>query len=349
MRTIDQTILLLVLITLLTSCDKNQDLDPDTPVAFDFEHVEPTDLGWNTAALPDLISFLDDTDARSFMIMVDGKVAMEEYFNGHTAEDTWQWNSAGKTLVATTTGFAQQDGFIEVNDKVSDYLGSGWTSSTTSQEDLINVKHLLTMTSGLDDGPQLVIRSNLTYVADAGSRWAYGNVFQRLMNVISEGSGDDFTDYFDRAISDKLGMNGFWNEGLVYTIYHSDTRSMAKYGHMILNDGVWNGEQIINKAYLDASISTSQDINPSYGYLWWLNGKSSYMLPSTQAVFTGSLVPNAPSDMYAAMGADEQRLYIIPSKNMVVIRMGENADVGNNFALSSFDNELWEKINAVIE
>jgi len=69
-------------------------------------------------------------------------------------------------------------------------------------------------------------------------------------------------------------------------------------------------------------------------------------LPSTQLEFTGSLIPNAPNDMFAALGKNDQKIYVVPSKKLVVIRMGEAAD-DSNFALSNFDNELWEKINEV--
>lgn len=73
------------------------------------------------------------------------------------------------------------------------------------------------------------------------------------------------------------------------------------------------------------------------------------MIPSEQTVYTGFLVPNAPVDMYAAMGASDQRIYVIPSKNMVVIRMGGASNPSNpSFAVSGFDNELWGKINDVI-
>ncbi|HQR93647.1 MAG TPA: serine hydrolase, partial [Sediminibacterium sp.] len=142
---------------------------------------------------------------------------------------------------------------------------------------------------------------------------------------------------------------GFWNNGLIFKIYHSSTRSMARFGLLALNKGKWNNEQILNETYFNESTSSSQTINPSYGYLWWLNGKAKYMVPGAQTVFPGSLVPNAPVDMFAAMGAEDQRIYIIPSKNMVVIRMGNASDPANpNFAVSGFDNELWQKINTVI-
>jgi CubicO group peptidase (beta-lactamase class C family) len=145
-------------------------------------------------------------------------------------------------------------------------------------------------------------------------------------------------------------MEGSWNEGVIFTIYHSTTRSMARFGLLALNKGKWNNEQIISESFLAECTNSSQDINPSYGYLWWLNGKSKYMVPGSQTVYQGALVPNAPADMYAAMGAEDQRIYVIPSKNMVVIRMGDASDPENpNFAVSGFDSALWDKINAVIK
>jgi hypothetical protein len=81
--------------------------------------------------------------------------------------------------------------------------------------------------------------------------------------------------------------------------------------------------------------------------MWWLNGKANYRLPQTQFQFNGTLIPNAPNDMYCALGKDDQKIYVVPSKKLVIVRLGEAAD-GTNFALSNFDNELWQKINAVI-
>ena len=73
------------------------------------------------------------------------------------------------------------------------------------------------------------------------------------------------------------------------------------------------------------------------------------MLPGGQTVYQGLLLANAPTDMYAAMGAADQRIYVVPGKKMVVVRMGNASNPTNpNFALSGFDNELWQKINAVI-
>ncbi|MEM7297340.1 MAG: serine hydrolase, partial [Bacteroidota bacterium] len=255
----------------------------------------------------------------------------------------------GKTLVTSIVGIAQQNELLSIHDEASDYLGEEWTNMDLEKEELIKVSHLLSMTSGIDDTRQVVIKQNLTYVADAGTRWAYGNVFQTLIDIVSESSEQEFANYFNQQLANKIGMNGFWNFGLIFSIYHSTTRDMARFGLLALNEGEWNEEKIINEDYFIEGISSSQDMNPSYGYMWWLNGKSQFMVPGSQDIFPGSLVPNAPADMYAAMGANDQRIYVVPSQNMVVIRMGEAANPNEpNFAVSGFDNLLWEKINEVV-
>lgn len=337
----------------ILGCTKADAIQPDAAMYFPsgnaWESKPMASLNWNTNAVQPLKDFLSQTNTKSFMILVDGRIVMEEYFDGHTATTAWEWNSAGKTLVAATTGIAQQEGLLNINNKAADYLGVQWTNMSLAQENLITVRNLLTMTSGIDDTKQLVVKSNLTYVADAGTRWAYGNVFQKLTEVVASGSKKDFETYFNEKLKNKIGMDGYWNFGLIFTIYHSTTRSMAKFGLLALNKGKWNNEQVLNEAFFTEGINSSQSINPSYGYLWWLNGKSKFMIPGEQTVFQGSLVPSAPSDMYAAMGANDQRIYVIPSKKMVVVRMGNASNPANpNFAVSGFDNQLWTKINAVI-
>ena len=349
---------ILLLLLSIVSCSKNDNEIQQTPTesmyypsntSASWETKSLSSLGWNQNAVQPLKDYLNQKGTKSFMILVNGRIVMEEYFNGHTATATWEWNSAGKTLVASTVGIAQQENLLNINNKVSDYLGTEWTSMPLNKENLITVKHLLTMTAGNDDTKQYVIKSNLTYIADAGTRWAYSNIFQKLTDVVNKASNKPFETYFNEKLKSKIGMEGFWNFGTIFTIYHSNTKSMARFGLLALNKGKWNNEQIINESYFNESVSTSQSINPSYGYLWWLNGKTSFMIPNEQTVYQDFLVPNAPADMYAAMGAKDQRIYVIPSKKMVVIRMGDASDpVNPNFAVSGFDNELWGKINAVI-
>ena len=307
-----------------------------------------TSLGWNQSQVQPLLDFVESKNTKSFIILVNGRIVLEHYFNGHSATTPWYWASAGKTLTSTVTGIAQDENLININNKVSTYLGTGWTSAPLAKENLITCKNLLAMNSGLDDSlGDNVSPANLQYVADAGNRWAYHNVYVKLQDVIAQASGQTWTNYFNTKLRDKLGMTGgAWiNSGDGLSVYWSTTRNMARFGLMSLNRGKWNGTTIVSESFFNQASTTSQNINEAYGYLWWLNGKSTYHLPTTQFEFNGTLIPNAPSDMFAALGKNDQKIYVIPSKKMVVIRMGDVANPANpTFALSGFDNELWQKI-----
>lgn len=305
-------------------------------------------LNWHQDKVQDLLSYLELKHSKSFMILQNGKIVMEYYFNGHNSTTPWYWASAGKTLTSTVTGIAEQEGLLNINNKVSQYIGTGWTSAPLAKENLITCKHLLTMTSGLDDGlGDDVSPANLQYKADAGTRWAYHNVYVKLQDVVASASGQTWSQYFNTKLRDKIGMSGSWIQSGDNSVYWSTTRSMARFGLLALNNGNWNGSQVINQPYFQSAVSTSQNINLAYGYLWWLNGKSSYHMPQTQFQFNGKLIPNAADDMFCALGKNDQKIYVVPSKKVVVIRMGDAAD-NVNLALSDFDDVLWQKINAVI-
>ena len=308
-----------------------------------------TSLGWNQSAVQPLVDYLALKNTKAFIILVNGRIVFENYFGSTTATSNLYWASAGKTLVATTVGIAQENNLLNINNKVSTYIGNNWTSAPIAKENLITCKSLLTMTSGLDDtlGDD-VSPANLQYLADAGTRWAYHGVFVKLQDVVAAASGMTWSTYFNSKLRDKIGMDGSWIPLGNLSVYFSTPRSMARFGLLAYNKGNWNGTQVISQNYFNDAVSTSQTINPAYGYLWWLNGKSTYRLPQTQANFMGSLVPDAPNDMFMALGKNDQKIYVVPSKKMVVIRLGDAAEA-SNFALSTFDNTLWQKINALYQ
>lgn len=305
-------------------------------------------LGWHQDKVQDLLNYLETKHSKSFMVIQNGRIVMENYFSGHTASTPWYWASAGKTLTSAVMGIAEQEGFLNINNKVSAYIGTGWTSEPLAKENLITCRNLLTMTSGLDDSlGDDVSPANLKYKADAGTRWAYHNVYVKLQDVVAAATGQTWPQYFNAKLRDKIGMTGSWIQSGDNSVYWSTTRSMARFGLMALNNGNWNGTQIVNSTYFQNSVNTSQSINLAYGYLWWLNGKSSYHLPQSQYQFSGKLIPSAPDDMFCALGKNDQKIYVVPGKKIVIIRMGDAAD-NVNPALSDFDDVLWQKINAVI-
>ncbi|WP_431136374.1 serine hydrolase domain-containing protein [Psychroserpens mesophilus] len=307
-----------------------------------------SEAGWNENQLQQLLDFLELKHTKGFIMLHNGKIVVEQYMNNHTEASPWYWASAGKTLTSTTSGIAQDEGLIDINNKVSDYLGTGWTSVNLEKENLITNKHLLSMSTGLDDSlGEEITPDALQYAADAGTRWAYHNVFLKIQDVVTQASNTNWDTYFETKLKNKIGMTGSWIPFGNLNVYWSNTRSMARFGLLISARGKWEDNIIVSESFLNDATNTSQNINEAYGYLWWLNGKTSYHLPQSQLEFPGTLISNAPNDMYCALGRDDQKIYIVPSKNLVIVRMGEAAD-DTNFALSNFDDNLWEKINAVI-
>lgn len=352
-------LLLSCLVIVSCSSDSGSNTTDDTPIETEvmyfpdnntnvWETKAMSELGWSENAKTELLDYLETKNTKSFMVLVNGRIVIEEYFNGHTAISPWYWASAGKTLTTAVTGIAEQEGYINIHNKVSDYIGTGWTSAPLEKENLITCRNLLTMTSGLDDTlGDNISPENLQYIADAGTRWAYHGVFLKIQDVVEQSTGESWDNYFTTKLKNPIGMTGTWIPIGNLNVYWSTTRGMARFGLLALNNGKWKEQQIINANYCNNATTTSQNIHNGYGYLWWINGEANYHLPQSQYEFQGSVIPSAPNDMYMALGKNDQKIYVIPSKKMVIIRMGEAADE-ENFALSGFDNELWTKINTLI-
>ncbi len=319
---------------------------PTTGTAW--QTLDPADLGWCSDSINALYNLLQQTNTKSFMVLKDGKIVLEKYFGTFTADSFWYWASAGKTLTAFTLGIAQQQGLVNILNPVSQYLGTGWTSAQPNKEIQITLWNQLTMTTGLDDGVSDVdctLPSCLQYLADAGTRWSYHNAPYTLLHAVIDSTGTSFNSFFNTKLRNKIGMNGLWLPSGYNKVYFSNTRSMARFGLLLLNNGMWNNDTILNDpAYFNSMINSSQDFNLSYGYLTWLNGKPSFMLPYSQLIFPGKVIPNAPDDMFMALGKNDQKIHVVPSKNMVVVRMG-NAAYSNDLVPVTIDNQIWKKLN----
>lgn len=308
------------------------------------------DLKWNDTAITDLLNFVEEKKSESIIILKNGKIVLEWYGNGANASSNHTWNSASKTLASYTIGIAQEEGLLSINDISKDYLGDGWSSMTAEQESNITIRHHLTMTTGIDYNENNATCTDpecLIYLNPPGTFWYYDTGTYTLTHRIIEGAtGVEFKSYFNEKLRDKIGMQGLWINLGDFELYGSNARSMARYGLLCLNKGIWNTEQIISESFFDEMTSTSQELNKAYGYFWWLNGESGYKLPSTDIEFTGELIPTAPSDLIASLGKNDQKIYVVPSENLVIVRMGDSAG-DSKFGPSGFDTELWEKITAI--
>lgn len=341
--------LLCFLIALLSTLSaKSQTLyfPPSSGNAWDT--LSPASLNWCEQEIDELYNFLDVNNTKAFILLKDGKVVLEKYFGGHTQSSAWYWASAGKSLTGFLVGIAQQEKALSVSDVTSKYLGNGWTNCTSTQEGKITIRHQLSMTTGLDDGVPdhfCTLDTCLNYKADAGTRWAYHNgPYTLLDKVIENATGKNLNVFVTQKLKNPTGITGAFVPVEYNNVFYSNARSMARFGLLILNKGNWDGIQILSdEDYFKQMTHASQELNKAYGYLWWLNGSSSFMVPNSQFTFNGPLFPNAPSDLIAAMGKNGQFINVVPSENLVWIRMGEASDETEVPFL--MNNQIWEYLN----
>lgn len=313
-----------------------------------WETMPPSELGWCQERMDSLHAFLQRSYTKAFIVLKNGRIVREWYFGSFQRDSVWYWASAGKTVTAALVGIAQEKKLLDIQQPSSRYLGNGWSMMTKAQEDAITVRHHLTMTTGVEgrgpDDTDCGTPDCFTFRAPPGTIWDYYNpAYLKLQDVIARASGMSYTAYYTQNLARPIGMGGVFINGVLWSV----PRSMARFGLLMLAKGVWNGDTVIHdRTYLDALTSSSQDLNPSYGYLFWLNGKDRMMLPGIEASLPGPLIPQAPSDMYMGLGKNDQKLYVIPSQNMVIIRMG-NPPTGSEPMQIVYDRQMWELIAAL--
>ncbi len=344
-------ILLLVSFLWFFSIQKIQSQDlyyPPLSATATWETTEPATLGWCPERIASMYTFLEQQNTKGFIVLKDGKIVLEKYFGTFTQDSLWYWASAGKTITSFLVGKAQEEGYLSINNKTSDYLGTNWTNCSLPQENNIKISNQLTMTTGLDDGVadnHCTLNSCLTYLADPGTRWAYHNApYTLLEGVLENATGQPINTYTQLKLKNQTGITGFWTTIDADNLFISKVRSMARFGLLIQGGGMWNGTTLMNdSSYFSQMLNTSQSLNKSYGYLWWLNGKQSFMVPTSQLVFPGSYAPEAPADMFAGIGKNGQIVSIAPSQGLVVVRMGNQPDANEvPFILC---NQIWQQIN----
>jgi CubicO group peptidase (beta-lactamase class C family) len=311
-----------------------------------------------SAAMTNLLDYLRNHNSTGFLVIEDGKVLIEK--NWPAPEGDRQFSmfvygkspqgalfedvaSQQKSFVSVLIAIAIDKGLIDIEQPVSDYLGAGWSKATPEQETKIRVIDVLTMSSGLND--------KFGYEAPVGTVFYYNTpvyaVTKRIVAAAAKQSLDTITHDWLTA---PAGMNETaWRKrpaalasvgndtGLVTT-----PRDTALFGQMVLNGGVSkDGKRIVSEANLKAMFTPSAT-NPAYGRLWWLNG-SAFTMRALAGRKEGPLIAAAPADTIAALGAFDRRLYIVPSRKLIVVRTGAAAKD------QDFDQQLWLRLTKVID
>jgi len=232
--------------------------------------------------------------------------------------------SAQKSYIAIIAGATTDRGYLNLDNQVSFYAGQGWSKASPVQEAQIKVRNLMEMNSGLTEA--------LTYEAAPDTRFFYNTPAYAIMKPVLEGATlSALADLTRRFLTEPAGMSDTaWRKrpgafadvgnptGLVTT-----PRDMVKLGHLVLDGGKVGDHQVISKAQLDALFKRTAT-NPAYGHLWWLNGSSFTLRPGSPARReTTQLIPAAPADLVAALGAQGRKVYVVPSRKLVIVRMGQ--------------------------
>ncbi len=321
------------------------------PASGDWAHVDPVKAGWNPQALDAALDYAGTAHSSGVVVLLEGRILAERDWpvtgsagynrmrlgstkDGHAIEDV---ASAQKSVVAFLAGVAEGRGQLNLAAPVTQYLGTGWSKADPAAEAAITVRHLMTMTSGLTDAG--------IYQQPAGQAWRYNTgMYSRMIGVLEKATGTAIEPFTRSALTGPAGMSDSkwvtrpWaagNDAANAIGFTTTPRDLARFGLLILNNGSWNGTDLLrNPSYLSRMLKPSQELNPSYGLLWWLNGQPRVQAASAARAQSGMLIPSAPKDLVAALGALDRKCYIVPSMKLVVTRLGDQTGEG-------FDEQFW--------
>ncbi|MEV4065812.1 serine hydrolase domain-containing protein [Nonomuraea dietziae] len=270
----------------------------------------------------DLETFLRSTGTTAFIAIKGGTIRYEAYFNGYRHDSTFASFSVAKPFVSALVGIALADGHLgSVDDPITKYLPE--LAVRDARFGRVTLRHLLTMSSGLADldpyyDPDLrAVALRDTEVVEApGRRFHYNNINPVLLGLVLErATGRPVSAYLEQKLWGPLGMeaDGSWSTDSersrfeqMQTGLNARAIDFAKFGALYLNEGSWQGRQLIPRAWATAStrVDTTTDPAPHFQYNWWMRSGS-----------------GAPND-YWAQGNHGQFVYVSPGQDVVLLRLG---------------------------
>jgi CubicO group peptidase (beta-lactamase class C family) len=275
--------------------------------------ADPAAAGLDTLALAEHRRLCERSAADACLVVYDGQIVQELY--GPNYSEPMYAMSSTKSVASLVAGLLIADGKLNLDGPVADYIPE-WTAGAEAG---VTVRHLLTMTAGLDRriderGPRRSLyreEDKETFVfslpldAEPGVRWAYSNEGVFLLSpLMDRAAAEPFEDYARRRLFEPLEMlhtrSYGWPEGQARTHADLETtpRDLDRIGQMMLQRGRWGEEQVVPEAWVEASLTPIPQ-NPDYGLLWWLD------------------VPGG----FAARGYLDTDVYVLPEQDLVVVRM----------------------------
>jgi CubicO group peptidase (beta-lactamase class C family) len=333
---------------------------PYYPHGKDWETRTPKDAAMDAAALDDAVKYAAEHNSTGLVIVRGGRLVTEQYWQKWTAETAQPIFSSSKSVTATLVGMAIEEGKMKGVEQSASAFVPQWKGTP---KEAITLRHMLAMTSGIKVGAVRAVAEIDAFAETAdfplehkpGAHWAYNTpVYRMLLRMLETATGENINQYTRRKFAPLQLQNSSWDCGPApnnqtnCSWYRSSLRDMSKFGLLILRNGKWEDRQLISAKFVKEATNTSQKLNEAYGYLWWLNGKPSFKLAGGRAG-QGMLWPDCPPDAFGALGAQDKKIYVVPSLDLVVARHGPAAGVARTpgeegGGRTSFDNELLGRI-----
>lgn len=331
----------------------------------DWDHEPPEDHGLDPVALADFAGFVGDNNSNCLVVVHAGVIVGEWYWNDFTP-DTDQDNvySVTKSITSALVGVAQARGELSIEDPAASYIQE-WMGSPS---EVVALRHLISNDSGrhwdfFADYVQLGLEPDQTAFAiglgqdqEPTTYWEYNNAaIQTLERVLELATAEDVGDYAAARLFEPIGMTATYGRDgadnpLTYQGVSASCRDLARFGYLFLRDGRWaGGVQVVPEAWVSESTTPSTPLNSAYGYMWWLNQDGHYVLPSApvRQEGDGQLVPGAPDELFAAVGAFGQLVIVDRTREYVVVRLGAQSDAGDLLGFE-FLRETWTAFSAAL-
>jgi hypothetical protein len=285
----------------------------------------PEEQGMDRESLIQAFVYAVNKKSRAVVVTRFGYIVGEWYGKGWDQATRQQGYSVTKSMTGALIGMLIEDGYIKGVDQPVARFVSEWRDSTHGA---VTIGHLLSMNSGLHwdwlTDLFLMMSHNQNRYAiglsmdhEPGDVWVYHNAAcQVLSEVILQSRGMQAANYAHYRLAGIIGMWTATSESdlagntLTYMGAIASAREFAKFGYLYLRRGLWEDEQVLSEEWVTESILPSQELNPCYGYLWWLNTH-------------GQMWSDVPEDAFAAMGMNQRRIYIVPSLDIVTVRLGD--------------------------
>jgi CubicO group peptidase (beta-lactamase class C family) len=283
------------------------------------------------------------------LIEQNGRIIYSEE-SGLALDEPHRIYSGNKNFVALAILISAQEGLLKLDEPASLTL-TEWRHDARRS---ITIRQLLNQTSGLDPSADLIgdardqmaasVRSPL--IASPGTRFHYGpSNYQALGEILRRKlapGGESVEDYMKDKVFGPLGIDiaAWYRDGSDHPLMHAGIQLTAlewrKLGDFILLD-LAGGKKLLVNPELVAQLFTGTSANPAYGLSFWLNRPQRHVQPMREllpAMDGEQLDPGGPRDIYAAEGTGKQRLYIIPSRGLVIVRFSDQGHFSDGDFLS---------------